>query len=173
MLSLPDAFAEGGRKKGVYYRFNEVRSHGWKVTCFAGGDSLLHRRNQISSSLILNLRAKCRRIWRIRGGWFSSFESTSKGSWENNVNSIRCTIYNVHKWFDKLGNVENTWKRWYRYYMDGMIIWRIVKFSFIRNLRQMDDLDEQELFRYFRAMEYVHVEFFVPRVKWAQSLEWF
>lgn len=55
--------------------------------------------------------------------------------------------------------------------MDGMIIRRIVKFSFIRNLRQMDDLDEQELFRYFRAMEYVHVEFFVPRVKWAQSLD--
>lgn len=55
--------------------------------------------------------------------------------------------------------------------MDGMIIRRIVKFSFIRNLRQMDDLDEQELFRYFRAMEYVHVEFFVPRVKWAQLLE--
>lgn len=53
-----------GREKKLYYRFNEVWPNsfiGEKVTCFAGGDPLLHRRNQISSSLILKLGAKCRR----------------------------------------------------------------------------------------------------------------
>lgn len=74
MLSLPgDDPMEGKKKTSIIdlMKFGRTVSSCEKVTCFAGGDPLLHRRNQISSSLILKLGAKCRRTrgFRVSGGW--------------------------------------------------------------------------------------------------------